>query len=341
MSQTDDVARDAEDRLRRQIDAYHVAGLVHAAVKLGLPETMGDERLSADELARELRLSPPHLLRFLRGLASIDICEELANGRFALTALGRSLRKGSPSRLAEKVQIVVEQYWRPWAELTHTLATGEPAFDHMFGMKVAAWRRTNQEQGALYSLYLAEENFEQAPDVLAAVDFAGVKTVAHIGGGYGGLLAAVLTVHPELDGVLFSPPHIAEAAAGFLDAHGVAERVRRVGGDVRADIPVEADLYLVKGLLQQWDDASALTILRNLRAAIPAHAKLLIIERALPERASDDPAAVMLDLHMMTISGGKARSVAEFRGLLSQAGFTPAKVTQTRSGLSIIAATPD
>ena len=85
-----------------------------------------------------------------------------------------------------------------------------------------------------------------------------------------------------------------------------------VAGDFLAAIPVQADLYLLKGVLQQWDDADALAILRNCRAAMPEGAKLAIIERLLPERAADDPAAIMLDLHMMTITGGRARSLAEF-----------------------------
>ena len=72
---------------------------------------------------------------------------------------------------------------------------------------------------------------------------------------------------------------------------------------------------------------------------MPDGAKLVIIERLLPERASDDPAAIMLDLHMMAITGGRARSLAQFEALLSETGLALAKVTPTSSGLSILAAT--
>jgi hypothetical protein len=73
---------------------------------------------------------------------------------------------------------------------------------------------------------------------------------------------------------------------------------------------------------------------------MPEDARLAIIERVLPERAMADPAAVMLDLHMMTITGGHVRSLAQFEALLSQAGLTIAKVMPTRSGLSIVEAIP-
>jgi L-alanine-DL-glutamate epimerase-like enolase superfamily enzyme len=139
---------------------------------------------------------------------------------------------------------------------------------------------------------------------------------------------------------LFSPPHVVERAAGFLHSHGVAERVKCVGRDVRAEIPVEADLYLLKGALQQWDDGNAAAILKACRRAMPPHAKLLIIERPLPESASKDAAEVMLDLHMMVINGGRVRTLQEFEALLAQADLAMSKVHPTQSGLSIIEALP-
>jgi hypothetical protein len=113
-----------------------------------------------------------------------------------------------------------------------------------------------------------------------------------------------------------------------------------VPGDFFEGVPVKADLYLLKNVLQQWDGGDAVAILRNCRSAMPEGARLAIIERPMPERAVDDPAAVMVDLHMMTITGGRTRSVAEFTALLWEAGLTPVKTTPTTSGLAVIEAIP-
>jgi len=118
------------------------------------------------------------------------------------------------------------------------------------------------------------------------------------------------------------------------------ERIELVAGDILSGIPVKADVYLLKGVLQQWDDAEALAILRNCRAAMLDGTRLAIIERLMPERATDDPAAVILDLHMMTITGGRVRSLAESEALLGQAGLSLSKVNPTQSGLTIIEAVP-
>ncbi|MEZ0281919.1 methyltransferase, partial [Methyloceanibacter sp.] len=113
-----------------------------------------------------------------------------------------------------------------------------------------------------------------------------------------------------------------------------------VGGDFIAEIPVEADLYVLKSVLQHWDDLGARAILESCREAMPARAKLAIIERLLPEAASGDPGAVMLDLHMMVITGGRARTLQEVEWLLTQAGFSISTARTTSAGLTIIDAAP-
>ena len=76
------------------------------------------------------------------------------------------------------------------------------------------------------------------------------------------------------------------------------------------------------------------------RIALPPQAQLLIIERLLPERAPDDTSAVMIDLHMMVINGGRVRTLDDLKRLLTQVGFRISKVHATRSGLSIVEAVP-
>jgi hypothetical protein len=73
---------------------------------------------------------------------------------------------------------------------------------------------------------------------------------------------------------------------------------------------------------------------------MPPRARLAIVERLLPEQALDDPGAVMTDLHMMVIAGGRLRRLAEIERLLAEAGLARSGVHATSSGLSIIGAAP-
>jgi hypothetical protein len=85
-------------------------------------------------------------------------------------------------------------------------------------------------------------------------------------------------------------------------------------------VPPGADAYLVKFVLHDWDDESAGQILSRLREAVPAHGRLLVIERVL-SRTTDFPGAALLDLTMLKNHAGRERTDDGFRSLLSGAGF--------------------
>jgi orsellinic acid C2-O-methyltransferase len=171
------------------------------------------------------------------------------------------------------------------------------------------------------------------------LDLQGAQTLADIGGGYGGLLAAILQANPGLRAILFDQAHTLDAAKPYLEAHGVADRVSFVAGDFFEDVPVEADIYLLKSVLQQHGDAQAQTILETCRKAMAPGATLIVIERLMPDTPGDDPAAVMLDLHMMTITGGKLRTKPEMEALMAAGGLTVDKLSRASDGLALIEAT--
>ena len=90
--------------------------------------------------------------------------------------------------------------------------------------------------------------------------------------------------------------------------------------------------------------APALAILRNVRAAMGEGARLLVIERILPERI--DPSDVLTpgrfihDINMMLNPGGRERTEAEFRNLLARAGLRLMRIVPTPCPLSVIEVDP-
>jgi hypothetical protein len=95
-------------------------------------------------------------------------------------------------------------------------------------------------------------------------------------------------------------------------------------------------------VIHDWSDDEAVAILRTVRRAIPDAGTLLLVEAVLPERAADDPAAVRMDVHMLTLLGGQERTADEFAALLDVAGFRLDRVLPTgpRSGVHVLVARP-
>lgn len=309
------------ERLRQLIDGYRDTALIHAAVKLGVPDLLVDRPLPLDELARRLEVDEDRLNRLLRGLAVIGIVNDEPGRTYALTELGAGLCSKSPGGLGSAALIAGEEYAPAWSELLHSVRSGGVAFEHVFGMTAWAHREQNPELNQAFQTWLREATASSADAVAKAYDFSGVRMVADIGGGQGGVLRAILARHPEVEGVLADLPQVIAQVRPLFEAAGLAGRYRVTAADFFEEVPGGADLYLLKSVLHDWNDEQCGAILRTCRKAMSTAARLLIVERVLPERAEEAPATIMLDLHMMAVLGGRERSLADYRRLAAVAGL--------------------
>ena len=227
--------------------------------------------------------------------------------------------------------------WRAWGELAYSVRTGEPAFPEVFGMDIWAYRVQHPAANAIFNAAMTAHAAQDIPPILAAYDFSPWQTIVDVGGGNGILLAAILTAYPALRGILLDQPHVVAAAAARLQAAGVADRCQLVGGDFFAAAPRGGDGYLLRAILHDWDDGQCVAILRTCHQAMPAHAKLLIVE-GLIQPANRPDLTKLVDINMLVMAGGQERTVEEFRALLARAGFALTQVIATTGDTSIIEA---
>ena len=73
--------------------------ILYIAAKLGIADQLQNGHLPANELARSLGVDASGLQRILRGLVSIGICIENADGRFGLTTVGSYLGSDHPDSI--------------------------------------------------------------------------------------------------------------------------------------------------------------------------------------------------------------------------------------------------
>ena len=159
--------------------------------------------------------------------------------------------------------------------------------------------------------------------------------LADIGGGNASLLITVLKKYPALQGILYDLPGVAERATANLQAAGVADRCRVMGGNFFESVPAGADAYLMRHIIHDWDDQKATTILRNVHQAIGKDGRLLVVEGVIPP--GNDPCfGKLLDLTMLTIPGGKERTAEEYRSLFRASGFELTRTVPTKAEVSVI-----
>jgi hypothetical protein len=325
--------------LRRLINGYQVSQAIHVAATLGIADLLADGPRTSEELAAETGTHPRSLYRLLRALAAIGIFREEAGARFALTPLGEHLGSDTVESLRGWAAFIGRPYhWQAWAQLSHSVRTGENAFRHVHGTDVWQYRAERPEESAIFDRAMETLTAASNRSLLDAYDFGRFGTVVDVGGGNGALLAALLTEYQKMEGVLFDQPHVVAHAEAVLSAAGVAERCRIVGGSFFEGVPEGGDAYVFKAIIHDWEDAEATAILRSCRRVVPKEGRLLLIERVVGP-PNEDPATKFGDLNMLVAPGGKERTLEEFAALFADSGFRLEGGTPT-AALNVIEGLP-
>jgi len=328
------------DQARRLVFGYRAFQLVVAACELKIPDLLAAGPKSAEELAAVTQTHAPSLRAMLRGLAAWDVVVDQGDGTFAATQLSDCFRSDAPG-LRNLTLMLAGDGNAAWSNLLHTMRTGGTAFVDMFGMRT--WEKLAQDPVATarFNAAMAENSRQTASAFVAAYDLAGVRSVVDVGGGSGALLAAVLRAGPGMRGMLFDLPQGLVSARATLEEAGVLPRVTLVEGSFFESVPTGGDLYLLKWIIHDWSDDEALVILANCRQSMSSTARLVLLERSLPQHVDSSPAgldATMADLHMRVVLGGRERTSGEYRDLFNRAGLVMTRSMPTASELTIFEA---
>jgi hypothetical protein len=122
---------------------------------------------------------------------------------------------------------------------------------------------------------------------------------------------------------------------------GIASRCEYVAGNFFESVPSGADIYLLKSILHNWDEERAAIILDNCRHAMSRQAKLVLVERMMPEQVKDsapERALARTDLNMLVGLGGRERTQAEFVALLASTGLRVVRVLPVAPEYTLIEA---
>lgn len=309
--------------------------VIGAIAELGVADVLAAGRASAAELAPRVHADPDALHRLLRAGAADGLVRLDRRGRFRLTRVGRTLRSDVEGSIRPWARyMALRSTTLAWNGLTESVRTGEPAFRREHGDSVWNWFAEHPHEERLFAAAMRSVTETEGEALAAAALWPDVGTVCDVAGGAGTLLAALLGDRPRLRGILVEAPGVLAEAGANLGRRGIGDRVGLVEGDLFAGFQCAADVYVLKNILHDWDDQTSARILATVRAAMPAGARLLVIEQ-LQARNRSHPFASLTDLQMLTqCENGRERSAAELSALLRRAGLTPGRVE--RAGISAL-----
>lgn len=307
---------------------------VRVAATLRLADLVAEGVEQVDALAERTGTNADALGRVLRQLVCHGIFTEPEPGRIALNDAAAALQSEDPAGV--RAWFDLDGFSGPmdfvFAELMHTVRTGQPAWEAAYG--VPFWEHLDANP-ALAASFDAMMSDSPRITAAAAYDWTGVQHVADVGGGTGALLTAVLRANPAIRGTLVDLPDTVARARPIMAASGLDGRCEFAGQSFFDPLPAGADAYVLSGVLHDWGDAEATAILRRCAEAAGADGRVLIAESH--GTAGDNPAMFAeMNLRMLVLAGGRERSVERYGALAGAAGLQVVAVERTPTGHVLI-----
>ena len=221
--------------------------------------------------------------------------------------------------------------------MKYSIETDKPAFDHIFGKGYFDLLAENPLLAQQFDEGMRTISTGELAHITNSYDFSNYSTIVDIGGGKGGLLAEILT-HNDLSqhSILFDLAHVEQSAIAYLTRLNLQNRINFVTSTGFFDpIPKNADLYMLKRILHDWNDNDCVTILKHCHNAMRQDSRLLIMETIVSQENVRD-FSKDIDIAMMVLFGGKERTQTEWKALLDKANLQLINIYPTPSMLSII-----
>ena len=317
-----------------------VAGFVYsqvllACVQLKLFEILAESPHTLQRLAERLALPTDATARLLAAAVSLRLVEHRSGGRYGLGELG------APMVGNRAVAAMVEHHAALYADLADPVALLRGAGDGQ-GALARYWPYADahapsgltRERVAPYSVLMAASQPLVADEITDAYDLRRHRCLLDVGGGDGSFLAAAALRAPSLQLKLFDLPAVAERAREQFQSRGLTQRASTFGGSFLTDaLPEGADVASLVRVIHDHDDAAAMTILRAVRKALPAHGCLLLAEPMSGTRGAEPMGDAYFGFYLLAMGKGRPRSAAELMAMLRAAGFTKPRLLPTRMPL--------
>jgi len=306
---------------------------------LGVADIVADGPKSLDEITAATGCHPDSLYRLLRMLGGHGVFAQDDQGRFGLTPRAELLRAGHPDSMRELFVLGWQDlHWKTYQALPEAVLTGEIAFEQAYGQEFFNYLAGHPELNAMFDRRMSSVSKAENEQIAKAYEFGEHAPVIDIGGGQGGLLAAIVEHHPGMVAALYDQPQVLSDPANLAE-RGLLDAVARIAGDFFIDVPPGFGLYLMKRIIHDWDDDRAVEILRHCAHAMSATSRLLVIDAVMKPGNEPDPNK-NTDLALMALTPGRERTEAEFSALFTAAGLRLTRViaTQLPSTLSLIEA---
>lgn len=298
------------------------------AVSLGVFTTLGQRKLTGEDLGREVGLHPRAIRDFFDALVAMKFLGRDGDGPeatyFNTPEGAHFLDRNSPRYIGGILEMLNARLFRFWNDLPDALRTGQPQNETRHGERgifEVLYSDPAKLEGFLNAMTgLSRINFEALAE---RFDFSRYKTLCDVGGATGLLCIEAAKRHPHLRCTSFDLPAVEPVAAKHIAASGLGDRIRTASGNFFADPLPKADVITMGMILHDWNLEKKKRLIRAACEALPPGGALIAIEALIDDARRENVFGLLMSLNML-IEFGEAFdfSGADFEKWCREAGFT-------------------
>jgi hypothetical protein len=312
---------DAAARIR-EMSGLLTPMAIRVAATLRLADLLDEGVTTPAELAARTKSDPEVLGHLLDHLVEVGVFSSPAPGTYALGGLGRGLLdEGTRSWL--DLTGIGSRIDLTYTGLLETVRTGGPGYESVYGRPWWEDITSDPVRNAQFHELMTGGHAEKHAAFVEAYDWTGVRHVADVGGGDGGLLTKLLGLEPNLRGTLVELPTRLGSIREQLEETGLSDRCDLAPGSFFDPLPAGADVYLLSNVINDWPDTEATAILRRCAEAAGANGKVVVVGHLYEDHAA--AAAGGANFMMLVLVGGKERTRDQLAGIARVAGLVESK----------------
>jgi hypothetical protein len=304
--------------LYKYILGYTTSQIVGATARLGIADHLADGPRTAVELTEAIHaIDSAVVLRFLHAAEAIGLVRQSDGGQFEQTPMLTLLRRKGGVLANSALAMTAPGFFQPWEKLDQAVLHGRAQTEEALGKDLWAYYSDNPQEEAWFADFMGELSNAAADSMLGQYKFTG--RIVDVGGSHGVFLSRVLQEHPDTTAILFDLPTLLDGARSYLRERGLSDRVEFVSGSFLEEVPKGGDVYLLKSILCDWDDASCKRILTRCREAAEPGTPVVVVDWLYPDER--DFSLDMVDLGQLVYINGRVRTLAQYESLFEAAGL--------------------
>jgi C-methyltransferase len=313
-----------------------LAKAIGVATDLGIADLLKEKPLHISELSALTKTHQPSLLRLMRMLSGNGIFRNAGDHIYSNTRLSEVLLEERHSMKKFIQHHMGETNWMFIGDLEKSIRSGENAIKMRTGVEPFDFLAQFPDKNEMFSQAMTDTSEMAAPLFITAYPFGKFRKIIDIGGGHGYLISAIAAKNPKTECVVLDLPQVVPSAIDNFKRFGVEGRCSFAEGDFFGNIPEDGDLYILKNILHDWEDDKSIEILKNVKKSMHEKSRLLIIDSVMDDK-NHSSFGKILDLQMLIgTSGGRERTLDEFRELFSKAGLTMTRAINTATPFHFI-----